>query len=328
VLEQIFQNQILEKEGFFQYLPLIGSAVAGDIADQIMNMFGFDNPNMYGSTAWLSAGDANVVSPDNIRWWKAPCFGYVETLQYLPQHTEQYTVSRWKQVVSRCTISGTMTLPSGAPAAGAHVWVYDGKDAYCDAQGRYQIDDVPVGPYTLQASVLSPPGSGIEYSASYAHDFTAATNPVSLVLQTAAIDFRRLDLVYQVSCDHGDASAWPFRNQSGICYGGPDSQSGYLNPGQVTTTVTYDYDYGSGGLFNIQYAFNLTLAEDLSIEVALVATMYGDGGGGPVGQWEINFNVPLGGQYAWTMTVEQDGVAYHNGPAVFIGTATNNQQTG
>ena len=68
-------------------------------------------------------GDGNAVSPDNMIWWNPPYYGYAEPLQYLPRHTEQYTVSRWTKVITWGSIKGTVRY-NGAPVPNAHVWVY------------------------------------------------------------------------------------------------------------------------------------------------------------------------------------------------------------
>ncbi len=150
VLEGIFQEMVAEHEGFARQIPFLGSDIAGDIADQIMNQFATDNPNLYGSEAWKDPGDGNAVSPDNLTFWKPPFFGHAEPLQFLPRHTEEYTVSRWTKVIVRGTVSGTVTR-DGKPVANAFVEVYDGKSAKTNAAGRYELDDVPVGDYQLQA---------------------------------------------------------------------------------------------------------------------------------------------------------------------------------
>jgi hypothetical protein len=48
--------------------------------------------------------------------WNPPYYGYAEPLQYLPRHTEQYTVSKWTKVVTWGSIKGTVRA-NGAPRA-------------------------------------------------------------------------------------------------------------------------------------------------------------------------------------------------------------------
>jgi hypothetical protein len=42
-------------------------------------------------------GIGNAVSPDNIRTWSPPYYGYAEPPQFLPSHMEEYTISRGKR---------------------------------------------------------------------------------------------------------------------------------------------------------------------------------------------------------------------------------------
>ena len=89
----------------------------------------------------------------------------------------------------------------------------------------------------------------------------------------------------------------------------------------------YTYDYNGGGYFHIDYSFTVALVEDLSIEVTLTETMYNDGSSNAGTVIRPPFNVPAGGNRSGSMTMEySDG--YHNGPAVFTFSVTNNQQTG
>jgi hypothetical protein len=103
------------------------------------------NPDMAGSSAWQNPGDGNAVSPDNILYWNPPFYGYAEPLQYLPQHTEQYTVSRWKQDITRGSVRGTVRLDDG-PVPNAHVWGFqpDGT-TFTGTDGSYTLSNVPIG---------------------------------------------------------------------------------------------------------------------------------------------------------------------------------------
>lgn len=242
-------------------------------------------------------------------------------MQYLQQHTEQYTVSRWKKVVTRGTISGTVTL-NGAPVKGAYVQVYDGKATTSDANGHYQLTDVPLGNYHVNGRAVV---GGMEYFDQEALNLTAATATSDLKLHGLPEEYRTLDLVYQWASDHGDANPW---NKHGWLYMGPDSSSFNVGPGNVTNNVkpTPSYDYNGGGYFSIEYQFTGAVTEDLSIQVTIIGTMY-DTGHQRQGQQTITFNVPKDGQYAWELDLECDGFGYHNGPSKFTGTATNRQQT-
>jgi hypothetical protein len=330
-LRQMFMNQALSKEDGLGTIPGVNEAIAGPIADQLLNVFASGNPNLVGSSAWQTPGVGNAVSPDNIIYWNPPYFGYAEPLQYLPRHTEQYTISKWTKVITWGSIKGKVRS-SGAPVPNAHVWVYlPGGDAYTAADGSYTLNHIPIGQYKLKAqAVITTNGVSAEYTNGLDGQpitLTAANSNIvqNIELQGLPVNYRRVDMTYSMSCDHGDAN--PF-NTHGVQTAGPFSRSLDVNPGQVTNSLTYTYDYNGGGYFHIDYTFTIALLQDLSIEVTLVGTMYDDGGGGVQDQYSIApFNVPIGGTWSgWTNMEHSNG--YHNGPAIFTFSVTNNQQTG
>lgn len=330
-LYQMLMNQALSKEGGFGTIPGVNQEIAGPIADQLLNDFAFGDPTMVGSTAWQEPGDGNAVSPDNIIWWNPPYYGYAEPLQYLPQHLEQYTVSRWTKVTTWGSISGTVQF-NGAPVPNAHVWVYlPGGDAYTAANGGYTLNHIPVGPYELKAqAVITTNGISAEYTNGLGGQqvaLTAADPNITenIDLQGLPANYRRMDFTYSISCDHGDGN--PF-NTHGVQTAGPYTRSLDVNPGQVTNSLTYSYDYNGGGYFHIDYAFTIALLQDLSIEVTLIGTMYDDGSGDVQDQYTLApFNVPVGRTVSGYTSMEHSN-GYHNGPAVFNFSVTNNQQTG
>jgi hypothetical protein len=330
-LYQMFMTQALSQEYGLGTLPGVNEAIAGQIADQLLNAFASGNPNLVGSSAWQNPGDGNAVSPDNIILWNPPYYGYAEPAQYLPQHTETYTVCEWTKVITWGSIKGTVRL-NGAPVPNAHVWVYlPGGDAYTAADGTYTLNHVPIGLYQLKAqAVVTTNGVSGEYSNGQdgqSITLTAAAPNIvgDITLQGLAQNYRRLDMSYSISCDHQDNNPW---NTHGVQNAGPYSHSLYVNPGQWTDSATYTYDYNGGGYFHIDYAITIALVGDLSIEVTIVAVMYDDGSNSVQDQYSVGpFNVPMGETWSGTMTMEHSN-GYHNGPAIFTFSVTNNQQTG
>lgn len=341
VLDSIIYNEAVQHEGFAQYIPVLGPDIAQNIADQILNMFAFNDPNMYGSSAWQNSGDANAVSPDNIVWWNPPYFGYAEQLQYLEPHDEDYTVSTWQHVTVFGTVSGTVTRQdTGAPVGGAHVSLNDSLTATTDGSGHFQIANVPAGSYNLKAwAVVTVAGAQVQLangaggSAGQGQSITTTpANPnlnINVVLQGMPDNYRRLDLQFQWQSDHGDANPW---HNSGVRYEGPNTASIPLGPGSDgignTGTYSYTYDYDGQGLFRCQYNFTASLLEDLSVQVTLTGKMIDDGSGGEQTEYTLNFNVPKDGQNSgWWISLEESGFSYHNGPAKITGTATNSHLT-
>jgi hypothetical protein len=332
-LYQMFMEQALSVEGGFGTIPGINQAVAGPLADQLLNMFASGNPNLAGSTAWQSPGDGNAVSPDNIIFWNPPYFGCAEPLQYLPQHTDQYTVSKWVQMPpTKGTVKGTVTL-NGSPAPNAHVWVYlPGGDAYTASDGSFTLPNIPIGTYALKAEyVQTINGISVNYTNGDNGQSVTLTSgdpniTANISLQGNPLPYRQMNFTYSISCDHGDAN--PF-NTHGVQKAGPLSRSLDVNPGKVTNSLTYTYDYNGGGYFHINYVFSISLLEDYSIEVSLTGTMYDDNNP-PNFQTQYSlppFNVPMGGTWSGYTNMENSN-GYHNGPANFTFSVTNNQQTG
>jgi hypothetical protein len=331
-LYQMFMDQALSQESGLGTIPGINGALAGPIADQLLNTFASGNPNLVGSDAWTSPGDGNAVSPDNIIWWNPPYFGYAEPLQYLPSHTELYTVSKWTKVITWGSIKGVVRY-GGAPVANAHVWVFlPGGDTYTAADGSYTLDHIPIGPYELKAqAVIATNGVSEEYTNGAGGQqitLSAATSMLSqdINLQGLPVNYRRADVTYSISCDHGDGN--PF-NAHGVQSQGPFSQSTFLNPGLVTNRLTYSYDYNGGGYFHVDYTFSVALLQDLSLEVTLTGEMYNDGDNNVQDQYTVGpFNVAVGGTWSGWMDMESTGTGYHNGPAHLTFSVSNNQQTG
>jgi hypothetical protein len=330
-LYQMVLNLALSKEYGFGTLPLVDESIAGPIADQLINDFASGNPNLAGSTSWQTPGDGNAVSPDNIIWWNPPYYGYAEPLQYLPTHTEQYSVSKWVKVISWGTIIGKVTY-NGAPVPNAHVWVYiPGGDTYTAADGSFTLNHVPIGPYSLTAqAVITTNGVSGEYSNGMAgQNITLTANNSNLVqnieLAGDPVNYREIDFTYSISCDHGDNNPW---DATGIQNQGPFSQSIDVNPGNPTNGLTYSFDYNGGGYFHIDYVFTISLLIDLSIELTLTGTMYDDGSGSVQDQYSITpLNIPMGGTWSGSVNIEHTN-GYHNGPAIFTFSVANNQQTG
>jgi hypothetical protein len=325
VLNGIFQQNVLDAEGWVSNIPFISTAIAGDIADQFLNTFAFDDAaNGYGSNAWQQPGDANAVSPDNIQWWKAPPFGvlgYAEPLQFLDKHPEQYTVSKWKQVVTWGSIAGTVTI-AGKPVDKSYVKVYDGMDAYTDASGSYKLQHVGIGSYKITAQVLY---QGYEYALTKNITLTAADPniTVDLALKPPSEVFRRLDVRYTYNGQH---SAWAESTQNIAI--GPDQQSISLSPGQIANSLAIDCD--NPGKYNVVYQIDATLAEDLSIQFSVMQTQYdNDDQSNEEGQLgPYSFNAPIDGQTSGWMQIQTEETpwgSWEDGPARFSFTATNSQ---
>ena len=332
-----FMQQAISQEDGLGTFPGVNSTIAGPIADQLLNAFASGNPNLVGSKAWQDPGDGNAVSPDNIMFWNPPYYGSAEPLQYLPQHTEQYTTSEWVKVITWGSVTGKVTY-NGAPVPNATVSIYNYGDGTTTTgpDGTYTLSHIGIGSYGIKASAtITTNGVTAEYTnynqqnaSGQAVTLTAANPNVvqNIELLTNPIVYRQLNIQYSMSCDHGDGN--PF-NKHGVLNAGPYTQSAYVNPGQTTSSLWYDYDYNGGGYFNVSYNISVALLFDLSLQVSVAGTMVDDGSGTVQAQYTLGpINVPVGGSWSGSMWIEQSGSGYHNGPATLTFTLQNVQQTG
>ncbi len=217
---------------------------------------------------------------------------------------------------------------AGALVSDAHVWVYiPGGDTYTAADGSYALQNIPIGSYALNATaVITTNGASAEYSNGLAGQMitlSAANAPLveDILLQGLPENYRRIDIQYSISCDHGNANP---TNAQGVQTPGPGSQSVFVNAGQVTSGLTYTFDYNSGGYFHIDYAFTVALLEDLSVEVTVIATMKDDGSGDVQEQYTLSpFNVAVSQSCSGWINMEHSN-GYHNGPAKFTFSLGNN----
>jgi hypothetical protein len=327
-----FQNKVLDQEGFIAKILTLGSTmIASNIADQILNEFASGNPNLYGSSAWESPGDANAVSPDNISWWNAPLFGYGEPVQYLQPHTEDYTTSKWTKYATSGTITGVVTL-DGSSVNGALVKVYDGKSTVTGPNGQYTLTNVPVGSYALTASVYQEGGGEYNNDQNGGHGqpvqlTTAIPNvTANIALGLLPGQFRDVVVVCQVtSCDHGDDNAF---NTHGVKSGPSSTYHILLGPGQLVSGCFCGYNYGDGGYFTVGYNVTGELADDLSVKITVVGTITDDGSHNVQNKVTFSFNVAKDGWYSgYCNGFEASGTGYHNGPANFTINVSNNRET-
>jgi hypothetical protein len=322
VLFAQLKSDIENQEGAFADVPVVGSDVASSLADQIVNDFAFGNPGLPNNSNWQNPGAGNAVSPDNILFWNPPCFGYSEPLQYLPAHAEQYTLSRWVAVTQYGTISGAVTV-GGQPAAGAYVWIYDGKDTYTDANGRYSLTQVAYGSYGIRASVTQ---NGFYFSNGTNGQLvilSTANQTLNIDIATGPSDFRAIAFTLYLSCDHGDDNLF---NTHGVQYEGPSTMTLNLSPWQIVGSLSYSFDYNGGGYFNVQYQITASLASDFSVNVEIYSQIWDESGNLQTTGGSLLFTVaPDGQQHAITTTVEATGTGYHNGPAILVATVTNQE---
>lgn len=154
---------------------------ADHIANEILNSFARDVTGTDDDDdSWKRTQDADAVSPDNLLFWRGPplsLWGYAEPLIYREPRYDTVTVSRWKKVLSKGTLSGRV-LFNGNPVPGAAVVLYDGLETTTDAGGRYTLANVPFGTYQVNAQKVQQDGTFL----------SAPAVPFTLSTATATLD--------------------------------------------------------------------------------------------------------------------------------------------
>jgi hypothetical protein len=214
----------------------------------------------------------------------------------------------------------------------AHVWWnLPGGDTYTDANGNYTLSKVPVGSYLLKAQAVTTVGSNSFMHTNGAGQLATLTTANSnitqnLVLQDPPSTFRRLDVKYQISCDHSDGN--PFGTH-GVQTAGPFYKSAFVDTSLPTSGVGYTWNYNGGGYFTIAYSWNFGLLADLSVTFTLSATMTNSGDSSPIDQYEMGpYTIPVGATWSGYLNMKYSQFGYTNGPSSFTFSIANNQQTG
>lgn len=257
-------NMAYDQAGWFG--EIITDA-ADDIANQFLNVFengdadGKDNDN------WRQTEDADAVSPDNMLWWDSPAqggiYGFAEPAIYREPRIESYTVSRWKKVVTRGNIHGTV-FANGSPIGGAMVQVYESKNDFSAGNGIYELEDVPLGTYMLTASKVI---DGTLHSVQQTINLNAEdmTFDVHLLppdernrLAQVFIDFRGVD--YETFDDNE------------IHDPGPEYFELELSPSKLTNSASRTYKWG--GELRMEYTITVKLLVGNQIDVVVNGVMY------------------------------------------------------
>lgn len=290
-------NQGYEKAGWF------GNALtdaADDVANQFLNAFANDDADGKDSDAWQKVKEADAVSPDNMLWWDGPAlgglYGYAEPALYREPRVENYTVSRWKKVLSRGTVRGTVFGPDG-PVAGATVQVHEGKGSLpSGADGSYTINDVGLGDYMLKGSKVI---DGVSYSAQVRINLNAAELVADIHLQPPAERFR----LAQIFIDFWGRDEETFGDDE-IMNPAAEYYELELGPDKPVNSMSRTYHWG--GEMRVEYSITLRLLVNNVIDVEVLGKLYEgtsedtedlDGQGG------ISFQAGVGQTTGSTLTI-------------------------
>lgn len=257
-------NQAYEKAGWFGEILTDG---ADDVANQFLNAFANDDADGKDSEEWKSVTDADAISPDNMLWWDGPAngglYGYAEPAIYREPRVESFTVSKWKKVLSRGTIRGTVFGENG-PVAAALVQVFDGKTTFSIGNGAYSLNDVPIGEYLLKASCVI---NGVLFSAQVKVNLNAAELVTDIHLQPPADRYR----IAQVFIDFFGRDSETFGDDE-IKDPGPEYLELELGPDKLINTASREYKWG--GEVRVSYNFTVRLLVNNTIDVEVQGILY------------------------------------------------------
>lgn len=257
-------NQAYDKAG---WLGNILTDAADDISNQFLNSFANDDSDAKDDDKWRQALDADAISPDDMMWWDGPdnggLYGFVEPAKFRETRIETYTVSRWKKVLRRGKVHGRV-FDGGAPVAGAMVQVYEGKTDFTDGAGYYELNDVPLGNYQIEASKVI---NAVLKSAQVALNVNAADIGLDITLQEPPERYR----IAQVFVDFWgrDEETWA---DDEIHDPGPEYLELYLGPDRLSNTVGRTYRWG--GEMRVEYTITVRLLVNNTIDVEVQGLLY------------------------------------------------------
>ena len=259
-------NQAFDKAGWFGNWILTDAA--DDTANQFLNTFASDDSANRDDDDWRDTQDADAISPDNMLWWDGPdtggLYGYLEPALYREPRLESYTVSKWKKVLSRGTIRGTVRLPDGTAVGGALVQVYESKSDFSGADGTYELTDVPFGTYLIKASKVI---DNMLQSTQVSRAISTADLVVDLVLQPPADRYR----IAQVFVDFwGRDDEWAASDE--IHDPGPQYFELELGPDKLVNSIGLEYKWG--GELRVEYTITVRLLVNNTIDVAVKGLLY------------------------------------------------------
>lgn len=257
-------NQAYEKAGWFGEILTDG---ADDVANQFLNAFANDDADGKDSDEWETVTDADAISPDNMLWWDGPAlgglYGYAEPALYREPRVESYTVSKWKKVLSRGTVRGTIFDEHG-PTGGAIVQVFDGKTTFSAANGSYSLTDVPLGSYLLKSSKVI---DGVLYSAQVNINVNSADQVVDIHLQPPAERYR----LAQIFIDFFGRDYENFGDDE-LLDPGPEYFELELGPDKLINSASRTYHWG--GEVRVEYTITLRLLVNNTIDVEVQGKLF------------------------------------------------------
>lgn len=301
-------DALTKKAGVLGGVVNLFSDMADDVSNQIANTFAKD----WSDTAAKDSDEwrrdtlaANAISPDNIMFWDGPDqggpYGLAVPLVYREARLEIATIYRWRKVLKRGQVTGTVRF-KGEAVAGAFVQLYDGMATFTDAAGNYRLEQVPFGSYMVN---VAKDGGPLYLSVSVPLELNADAIAMDLELKPPSALFRKVAISGHVDIvDHENLG----KNEH---FDEPLGQEVYVGP--FHTHETYAYRKGMGGEVRFEFDLVFDWNLDKSLNVSFASRLYEGTSEATTdlgSQWATSFNVPEDCWYKLEVNLNADGDAW------------------
>lgn len=280
--------------------------VSDDFANQILNTFASDwaDTDAKDSDQWRQTGGANAVSPENLRFYDAPLYGYMEPLIYRPARWEQVTIYRWKKVAQTGTVKGVVHF-QGKPVVGANVQISENQFTHSAADGSFTLTSVPVGKILIDAQKVDADGNNLtaEVSTTVVANQAVTAN---IHLQLPSHLFRRVTIDGWMRTTDYEFAAAVNPSSAGDFYGvvqlGPSS----------STHVTKNFDVvaDEDTLSRLILTFDLLDKDAVQVKATLRCYDSAQADTDDYDEWKLDpFVIKPGQSRTWWLWVEGDNYA-------------------
>lgn len=237
-------------------------------ANQVCNAFanGDASRSARRDDAWENPGSGTTVSPDNLLLWDGPdrggLWGYAEPLLYREPREQTVQISRWRQATRSGRVFGSVAL-SGRPMSRTHVSLTSRHTAVTDANGRFEINDVPYGNYRIAASHSA---TGTNLTTERAINLNRESLRIDLVLTPPPEQYRLAEVNFEFEgIDHEAVR----KNERKT---GRAQLAAELGPDRTTNRLRQVYAWG--GEVRVEYDFFLSLLPGNVLEVRLSGSLF------------------------------------------------------